>query len=407
MVDSLDIAGNGYWNDYWCTSAIYPEATTTSNRLTHLVARNYPRLDHDLSNDAVSVLLSVLSLLVLAGRPYVLSYVVPLQGVHMLLTPFVFVSLPLHRGVRWHNIRQIHKHPKGLMLTTTINWAVQPFLMYGLAVLFFEVIYASILDLETQKQYIAGAVILGGSPCTAMVFVWSTLGGGDASYTLVQVVLNDLILLFLYVPTVQLLLHVSNISLPWGTVFLSVVLFVVVPFFFGIATYAWIFHQGGEHGEEYLERIKRALSTASASALIILVVFIFMSQAQVLIGNFVNVFLIIVPLILQTAIVFCMTYSIAYFICLEHNVAGPAAFIGSSNFFELAVALALSVYGPDSGAVLVTVCGVLVEVPVMLCEVAIVNETKGRYEQRLADESCGCDNKDEGSIRLGREDGGV
>lgn len=327
----------------------------------------------------------------------------------MLLTLFIYVSLSLYRGVRWHSIRIIHKNPKGLFLTTTVNWAVQPFLMYGLAVLFFEVIYASLLDEETQKQYIAGSVILGGSPCTAMVFVWSSLAHGDPSYTLVQVVLNDLILLFLYVPTVQLLLHVSDISLPWGTVFLSVALFVVVPFFFGIATYAWIFHQSGEHGEETLERIKRALSTASASALIILVVFIFMSQAQVLIGNFVNVFLIIVPLILQTAIVFCVTYSIAYFICLEHNIAGPATFIGSSNFFELAVALALTVYGADSGAVLVTVCGVLVEVPVMLCEVAIVNATKGRYEQRLADESCGCDNKDDGSrntssIRLGRED---
>lgn len=299
---------------------------------------------------------------------------------------------PMMLGVRWNAIRQVHKHPGGLCLTTFINWAVQPFLMYALAVLFFDVIYDNILGPETQSEFIAGAAILGGSPCTAMVFVWSSLAGGDPNYTLVQVVLNDIILLFLYVPTTKLLLQLSDIALPWGTVFLCVILFVVAPFLFGVLTH-WAVNKltrDEEQEEAVLSRIQTIFQPISAFSLILLVVVIFIAQADVIVNNPTHVLLVIVPLILQTTMVFVLTYGLAYFFCLKHNIAGPAAFIGSSNFFELAVAVALAVYGPDSGAVLVTVVGVLVEVPVMLMEVAIVNRTKERYERRLQDGACRC-----------------
>ena len=225
-----------------------------------------------------------------------------------------------------------------------------------------------------------------------MVFVWSAMANGDPNYTLTQVMLNDLILLVLYVPTTKLLLHASDIPLPWGTVFLSVALFVVVPFSIGTLTHYLVLKR--ENGEAILEKIQHAFKPVSAIALLALVVFIFMSQAQVLVGEFTHVLLIMVPLILQTAIIFgtTMTYSLAYLWCIRQNIAGPAAFIGSSNFFELAVAVALTVYGPESGAVLVTVVGVLVEVPVMLLEVYIVNATKNRYQRHLDDGECYCNN---------------
>ena len=298
---------------------------------------------------------------------------------------------PMMLQVRWNAIREVHTHPGGLALTTIVNWAVQPFLMYGLAVLFFNVVYDSLLKDDTQSEYIAGAVILGGSPCTAMVFVWSSLAGGDPNYTLVQVVLNDIILLFLYAPTTKLLLNISNIALPWDTVFLSVVLFVIVPFALGMLTHLVVLRL--ENGEERMQQIQKFFQPVSSFSLVLLVVFIFISQAEVIVDSPTHVLLIIVPLVLQTCTIFVLSYGLAYFFCLKHNVAGPAAFIGSSNFFELAVALALTVYGPQSGAVLVTVVGVLVEVPVMLLEVAIVNATKKRYEWHLADESCRCKNK--------------
>jgi len=298
---------------------------------------------------------------------------------------------PMMLGVRWSALKEVGKHPTGLILTTTINWAVQPFVMYGLAVLFFDVVYSGVLSPEEQSQYISGAVILGGSPCTAMVFVWSSMADGNPTYTLIQVLLNDLILLILYVPTTKLLLSISDIILPWDTVFLSVVLFVVVPGLFGVATHLIATGQGDYAS---LEQVKRISKPISAASLLLLVAFIFMSQAQVIKSNWVHILLIIVPLVLQTTAIFVLAYSSAYGLCLEHNIAGPAAFIGSSNFFELAVALALTLYGPQSAAVLVTVVGVLVEVPVMLIEVAIVKATKQRFDRRMIDQSCYCNKED-------------
>lgn len=303
-----------------------------------------------------------------------------------------FMIYPMMLGVKWSAIRKIHENPAGLALTTFVNWAVQPFLMYALALLFFQVIYD--LPLDVQKDFIAGAVILGGSPCTAMVFVWSKLCGGDPNYTLVQVVLNDIILLFLYVPTTKLLLNISDIELPWGTVFLSVVLFVCVPVILGVLTNYMIQLRCPDKAgaEAFSTRIQNTFSPISSISLVVLVIFIFISQADVIVKNPVYVLMVMVPLILQTIIIFVLTYGLGYYICLKHNIAGPAAFIGSSNFFELAVALAITVYGPESGAVLVTVVGVLVEVPIMLLEVYIVNATKTRYNQRLVDDKCWCKN---------------
>lgn len=300
----------------------------------------------------------------------------------------VFVWLmvyPMMLAVRWDAIREIRKSPGGLVLTSVVNWAIQPFLMWGLSSLFFGVIYQNILSTEQQNDYIAGATILGGSPCTAMVFVWSSLANGDPNYTLVQVILNDLILLVLYVPTTKLLLNISNIALPWGTVFLSVALFVVAPFGMGVLTQILVLRRR-EGGAELLHKIREKLRPVSSISLVSLVIFIFISQAKTIVANPTHVLLAIVPLFLQTMIVFFLTYGLAYYFCLKHNVAGPAAFIGSSNFFELAVALTITVYGPKSGAVMVTVVGVLVEVPLMLTEVAIVNATKERYLQRRISE---------------------
>lgn len=288
---------------------------------------------------------------------------------------------PMTLGVRWSAIREIPRHPAGILLTTLINWGVQPFTMYGLAILFFKVIYGNILDPATRDQYIAGAVILGGSPCTAMVFVWSALSHGDPNYTLAQVVLNDLLLLVLYVPTTQLLLGVSGIPLPWETVFLSVALFVVVPFGLGILT-QFVLLRREQDGMKRLEKVQHFFKPVSSLSLLLLVLFIFMSQAQVIVDNYVDAFLIMVPLLLQTALIFVLTYALAYYFRLRHEIAGPAAFVGSSNFFELAVAIAITVYGPDSGAVLVTIIGVLVEVPVMLLEVVVVNATRSQFEER-------------------------
>lgn len=295
---------------------------------------------------------------------------------------------PMMLKVRWTAIRSAHEHPGGLFLTTFINWAVQPFVMYGLALLFFNIFYSGILSDEKQSEYIAGAVILGGSPCTAMVFVWSSLANGDPSYTLVQVVLNDILLLLLYVPTAKLLLNASNIALPWDTVYLSVILFVVVPFALGTLTH--VIASKKENSEETMQRIDARFAPISSFSLVLLVIFIFISQAEVITDSPADVFLTAVPLLLQTLLIFVLTYGMAWYFCLPHATAGPAAFIGSSNFFELAVAVALAVYGPGSGAVLVTVVGVLVEVPIMLLEVAIVNATKGRYESRLEDSKCRC-----------------
>jgi ACR3 family arsenite transporter len=294
---------------------------------------------------------------------------------------------PMMLKVEWTALKEIPKHPLGLILCTAMNWAIQPFTMYGFARLFFNVFYRGILSPATQSQYIAGCVFLGTGPCTAMVFVWSALAKGNATYTLVQVMINDLILLGLYVPIVALLLSLSGIGLPWATVFLSIALFVVVPALLGIFT-RLIFSR--KCGEGVVDKIDKVFQPLTYLSLILLVVFVCIQQGNVIVAHWTDVLLIIVPLALQNIVIFAITYFAAYFLCLEHNIAGPAAFIGSSNFFELGIALCISLYGPASGAVLVAVVGALVEVPVMLLLVWFVNRTKQMFVRRVSDASCYC-----------------
>lgn len=290
------------------------------------------------------------------------------------------IIAPMMFQVRPSAILNVRREPKGLLLTTFMNWCIQPFFMYGLAVLFFSIVFQGLLDLQEEKQYIAGAVILGGSPCTAMVFVWSSLTHGDAAYTLVQVLLNDTILVFLYAPTVKLLLSIASIEMPWTTIILSVILFVLVPFAIGLLARYMVLrmHNNDEH---IVDSIAEKFKPLSTIALLAMLVLIFVFQGSTLVSNWVHVFLIAVPLILQNVMVFFITYSLAYAIALPHNVACPAAFIASSNFFELGVSVSITAYGLESGAALTNVVGVLVEVPVMLSLVFIANYSRFRYNR--------------------------
>jgi ACR3 family arsenite transporter len=276
--------------------------------------------------------------------------------------------------VDWASIRRVREHPRPLLVTTCVNWGVQPFIMFGLAVLFFRVVFASTIDdTALAKQYVAGAAILGGSPCTAMVFVWSHLAAGDPSYTLVQVLVNDILIFVLYVPTLVLLLNATDIEVPYDTVVLSVALFVLVPFLFGSLARSQVLRRRGAAG---VEALLRRLKPFTVFALLATLVLIFVFQGERITDNPLHILLIAVPETLQTYIVFAIAYSACWLLRIEHRFAAPASFIAASNFFELGVAVAISAYGLDSGATLANVVGVLTEVPVMLSLVAIANRTR-------------------------------
>ena len=249
--------------------------------------------------------------------------------------------------------------------------------MFAIAYLFFNVIYGNMIEPEMAKQYLAGAVLLGAAPCTAMVFVWSHLTKGNPAYTLVQVATNDLIILVAFVPIVALLLGVSDILVPWGTLFLSVVLFVVIPLAAGVISRTVITKN---RGLEYFEKVYiPKFSNVTIGGLLLTLIIIFSFQGQIIIENPLNILLIAIPLIIQTFLIFFIAYMWAKVWKLPHNVAAPAGMIGASNFFELAVAVAISVFGLTSGAAVATVVGVLVEVPVMLILVRIANNTRGWF----------------------------
>lgn len=288
---------------------------------------------------------------------------------------------PMMMHVRLSAILDVRRRIGGVLVCTIMNWAVQPFIMYGLALLFFRAAYAGLLDAPTQDQYIAGSVVLGGSPCTAMVFVWSKLAGGDAAYTVVQVAVNDAILLVAYVPIVVGLLSLSSISLPWETVIVSVVLFVVTPFIAGALTRIIVLRR---YGERAFERLTAVLNNVTMVALLLTLVIIFVFQGRTIVERWFHILLIAVPLTLQTFVSFGLAYGACYAIGLEYVVAAPAGFIGSSNFFELAVSVAVTVYGSRSGAAAATVVGVLTEVPTMLMLVWFAKRTRGAFERRTA-----------------------
>ena len=284
---------------------------------------------------------------------------------------------PMMLKVDFASIKQVGQNPRGLMVTWVTNWLIKPFTMYAIAIFFFYVVYKTFLPRELGRQYLAGAVLLGAAPCTAMVFVWSHLTKGNPAYTLVQVATNDLIILAAFVPIVGLLLGISGISIPWMTLFLSVVLFVVIPLGAGYLSRRLITKR---RGLEYFEQtFIPKFSNVTVSGLLLTLVIIFSFQGRIIVENPLHIILIAIPLIIQTFFIFFIAYLWAKAWKLPHEVAAPAGMIGASNFFELAVAVAISMFGLQSGATMATVVGVLVEVPVMLTLVKIANRTKSWF----------------------------
>ena len=280
---------------------------------------------------------------------------------------------PMMVQVDFASIRDVGKRPKGLILTLAVNWLIKPFTMAALGWLFFRVFFADLVDPETATEYIAGMILLGVAPCTAMVFVWSHLTKGDANYTLVQVSVNDLIMIFAFAPLAGFLLGVTDVVVPWETLLLSVLLYVVIPLVAGVVTRKTLFRADRP---ERLESLLRTLKPYSILGLLGTVVLLFGLQAKTIVAQPLDIVLIAIPLLLQTYGIFAVAYLAARWWRVEHAVAAPCALIGTSNFFELAVAVAISLFGLTSGAALATVVGVLVEVPVMLSLVAIVNRTR-------------------------------
>ena len=281
---------------------------------------------------------------------------------------------PMMMKVDFKSVRDVGKNPKGLYVTWVTNWLIKPFTMFGIAYFFFYVVFKGLIPANLAKDYLAGAVLLGAAPCTAMVFVWSHLTKGNPAYTVVQVATNDLIILIAFVPIVKFLLGVSNVSVPWNTLILSVVLFVVIPLVGGILTRTFVVKN---KGEEYFNKsfIPKFNNTTIIGLLLTLII-IFSFQGNVIINNPLHIVLIALPLIIQTFLIFFIAYIAAKILKLPYSVAAPAGMIGASNFFELSVAVAIALFGATSPVALATIVGVLVEVPVMLILVKIANNTK-------------------------------
>lgn len=285
---------------------------------------------------------------------------------------------PMMLKVDFQSVRNVGKRPKGILITCVTNWLIKPFTMFGIAWFFFFVVFKTFIPTALADQYLAGAVLLGAAPCTAMVFVWSYLTKGDAAYTLVQVAVNDLIILVAYVPIVGFLLGIGGIAIPWATLILSVVLFVVIPLVAGIITRILVVRR---YGIDYFNTVfVNKFNKWTIIGLLLTLIILFSFQGKTILSNPFHIVLIAVPLILQTFLIFFITYGWAKAWKLPHNVAAPAGMIGASNFFELSVAVAISLFGLQSGAALATVVGVLVEVPVMLTLVKIANNTREYFK---------------------------
>ncbi len=279
---------------------------------------------------------------------------------------------PMMVQVDFASVKDVGKDPKGLLLTLAINWLIKPFTMAAIGVLFFHYIFAGIVEPETANEYIAGMILLGVAPCTAMVFIWSHLTRGDATYTLVQVSVNDLIMVVAFAPIAGLLLGVTDITVPWETLLLSVVLYVVLPLVAGMLVRRHLLGRGADALDNFLHRSK----PLSIVGLLATIVVLFALQAERILAEPLAIVLIAIPLLIQTYGIFALAYWAAHKLKSRHQVAAPACMIATSNFFELAVAVAISLFGLQSGAALATVVGVLVEVPVMLSLVAFANRTR-------------------------------
>lgn len=290
--------------------------------------------------------------------------------VNLVVAVFVWVMIyPMMIQIDWAAVKDVGKKPQGLALTLVVNWLIKPFTMAALGVVFFQYLFAPWVDPQSASEYIAGMILLGVAPCTAMVFVWSQLVKGDASYTLVQVSVNDLIMVVAFAPIAAFLLGVTNVTVPWETLLLSTVLYVVLPLLAGMATRHVLQQRSAHAVADFVAWIK----PWSVTGLIATVVLLFGFQASTIVAKPLVIAMIAVPLIVQSYGIFFIGWWGARWLQLPHNVAGPACLIGTSNFFELAVAVAISLFGLNSGAALATVVGVLVEVPVMLSLVALVN----------------------------------
>jgi ACR3 family arsenite transporter len=299
-------------------------------------------------------------------------------GVNLVVAVLIWLMIyPMMLKVELGCLKDVGKKPKGLALTVVVNWLIKPFTMTALGVLFFQHLFAGLVPAADAQQYIAGMILLGVAPCTAMVFVWSHLTDGDANYTLVQVSVNDLILIFAFAPIAGFLLGVTNLQVPWSTLVASVAIFVVIPLALGIVTNRRLKKSGGQ---EAVHALADKLKPTSIMGLLLTVVLLFGFQAQTILAQPMRVVLIAIPLLIQSYGIFVLAYGLAKLLKLPHNVAAPAAMIGTSNFFELAVAVAISLFGLSSGAALATVVGVLIEVPVMLSLVAFANRTRGWFE---------------------------
>ena len=285
---------------------------------------------------------------------------------------------PMMIGVDFSSLARAGEKPKGLIITLVVNWLIKPFTMAALGVFFFRYVFAGLIPDADAEGYIAGLILLGAAPCTAMVFIWSQLTRGDPNYTLVQVSVNDAIMVVAFAPIVAFLLGVTDIIVPWETLLLSVALYVVVPLIAGIAARQLLKARGGGAAVDgFIERVK----PASVLGLLLTVVLLFGFQGEVILSQPLVIALIAVPILIQSYGMFALAYGAAWALKVPHSIAAPCALIGTSNFFELAVAVAISLFGLNSGAALATVVGVLVEVPVMLSLVALANRTKGAFAE--------------------------
>ncbi len=287
---------------------------------------------------------------------------------------------PMMMKVDFESVKHVGKNPKGLYVTWVTNWLIKPFTMFAIASFFYYVVFKGLIPADLGKEYLAGAVLLGAAPCTAMVFVWSQLTKGSPAYTVVQVATNDLIILIAFVPIVKFLLGVSKVTVPWDTLILSVVLFVVIPLTAGVLTRMYV---SKKKGRDYFEnQFLPKFDQATIAGLLLMLVLLFSFQGDVIINNPLHILLIAVPLTIQTFFIFFLAYLTAKVLKLPHNIAAPAGMIGASNFFELAVAVAIALFGMDSPAALATVVGVLTEVPIMLILVKIANKTTHWFETK-------------------------
>lgn len=305
---------------------------------------------------------------------------IQVMGISIPIAILIWIMIyPMMLKVDFQSIQQVGKNPKGLFITWIVNWLIKPFTMYGIASMFLFTVFKGLIAPELATEYLAGAVLLGAAPCTAMVFVWSTLTKGNPAYTVVQVATNDLIILIAFVPIVKFLLGVSNVSVPYGTLFISVILFVVIPLIGGVITRIRVVKN---KGLDYFENsFVHKFDNATTIGLLLTLVLIFASQTEVILSNPLHIVLIAVPLTIQTVLIFFIAYIASKIFGLSHDIAAPAGMIGASNFFELAVAVAIALFGTTSPAALATTVGVLTEVPIMLMLVKVANNTKGWFRK--------------------------